>query len=76
MKHSQKSSRSRHFVICALLLFGLLSAPAAQAQTRLIVRDSLGLPGLNLTCALLGCQVLHGLGDPQGQLFVVTFPRF
>ena len=74
MKHSQKSSRSRHFVICALLLFGLLSAPAAQAQTRLIVRDSLGLPGLNLTCALLGCQVLHGLGDPQGQLFVVTFP--
>lgn len=74
MKYTQKSSRSRYFVICALLLFGLLSAPAAQAQTRLIVRDSLGLPGLNLTCALLGCQVLQGLGDPQGQLFVVTFP--
>jgi len=61
-------------VLCALLLFGLLSVPA-QAQTRLIVRDSLGLPGLNLSCALLGCQVLQGLGDPQGQLFVVTFPR-
>ena len=61
-------------MLCALLLFGLLSAPA-QAQTRLIVRDSLGLPGLNLSCALLGCQVLQGLGDPQGQLFVVTFPR-
>lgn len=74
MKCTQKSSRRRHFVLCALLLFGLLSVPA-QAQTRLIVRDSLGLPGLNLSCALLGCQVLHGLGDPQGQLFVVTFPR-
>ena len=75
MKCTQKSSRRRHFVLCALLLFGLLSAPAAQAQTRLIVRDSLGLPGLNLSCALLGCQVLQGLGDPQGQLFVVTFPQ-
>jgi len=23
---------------------------------------------------LLGCQVQNGIGDPQGQLFVVTFP--
>jgi len=27
-----------------------------------------------LTCVVLGCQVLQGLGDPDGQLFVVTFP--
>jgi subtilisin family serine protease len=47
---------------------------AAQAQTRLIVRDSLGLPGLNLTCLLAGCKVADGLGDPNGQLFLVTFP--
>jgi subtilisin family serine protease len=52
----------------------MLCAPAAEAQSRLIVRDSLGLPGLNLTCLLLGCNVVQGLGDPQGQLFVVTFP--
>src|SRR5579872_4455285 len=39
--------------------------------TRLIVRDSLGLGGLNLTCLLLGCKVQKGLGDPNGQLFVV-----
>jgi subtilisin family serine protease len=55
-------------------LLAALCAPAAQAQTRLIVRDSLGLPGLNLTCLLTGCKVVTGLGDPNGQLFVVTFP--
>ena len=59
------------FVLMALLAF---SAPSAQAQTRLIVRDSLGLSGIKLTCALLGCDVNGGLGDPQGQLFLVTFP--
>jgi subtilisin family serine protease len=42
--------------------------------TRLIVRDTLGLPGLNLTCILLGCKVQQGLGDPDGQLFLVTLP--
>jgi len=61
-------------VLCLLVLLGVTSAPAAQAQTRLVVRDSLGLPGLNLTCLLLGCKVVHGLGDPQGQLFLITFP--
>ena len=55
-------------------MLSLLAAPAAQAQARLVVRDSLGLQGLNLTCLLLGCQVKQSIGDPQGQLFVVTFP--
>ena len=61
-------------VPCLLLLLAALCAPAAQAQTRLIVRDSLGLPGINLTCLLTGCKVVTGLGDPNGQLFLVTFP--
>src|SRR5215813_14850464 len=74
MKDIKKSGSKRYIVIIALMLLAALAAPAAQAQTRLVVRDSLGLPGINLTCALLGCQVLQGLGDPQGQLFVVTFP--
>lgn len=60
--------------ICLLVVLISMSAPAAQAQTRLIVRDSLGLPGLNLTCVVLGCKVVGGLGDPQGQLFLITFP--
>ena len=38
------------------------------------MRDSLGLPGLNVTCLLTGCKVVSGLGDPDGQLFLVTFP--
>ena len=59
---------------CLALLAVSVCAPAAQAQTRLIVRDSLGLPGLNLTCLLTGCSVVGNLGDPNGQLFLVTFP--
>jgi subtilisin family serine protease len=57
-----------------LLLLTFLCAPAAEAQTRVIVRDSLGLPGINLSCLLAGCNVVTGLGDPDGQLFLVTFP--
>jgi subtilisin family serine protease len=61
-------------VVLIMLALLTLCAPSAQAQTRLIVRDSLGLSGIKLTCALLGCNVAGGIGDPQGQLFVVTFP--
>lgn len=50
----------------AQLLGGLLST------NRYIVRDTQGLLGLNLTCLLFGCKVLEGIGDPDGQLFVVT----
>lgn len=65
----------RHAVVIALLLALVVgSTSSVQAQTRLVVRDSLGLPGINLTCALLGCKVTRGLGDPQGQLFLVTLP--
>jgi subtilisin family serine protease len=59
---------------CLLLVLASLCAPPAQAQTRLIVRDSLGLPGVDLSCLLAGCKVVTGLGDPEGQLFLVTFP--
>jgi subtilisin family serine protease len=59
---------------CLVLMLTSFGASAAQAQTRVIVRDSLGLPGLNLSCLLTGCKVVTGLGDPDGQLFLVTFP--
>src|SRR5262249_19346530 len=39
--------------------------------TRVVVGHSRGLSGINLTCSLLGCQVVRGIGDPGGQLFVV-----
>src|SRR5580693_8195456 len=68
--------RRRAGIAASLLLLVVTAfcAPSAEAQTRLIVRDSLGLPGLNLTCLLTGCKVVEGLGDPNGQLFLVTLP--
>src|SRR5438309_11818851 len=71
----RRSSSKRWVVVIGLLLFLIpLCAPSAHAQARLVVRDSLGLSGINLTCELLGCNVVRNLGDPQGQLFLVTFP--
>jgi subtilisin family serine protease len=61
----------------AQLLGGLLgsnSNSASQPQTRLIVRDTLGLTNLLNLCKLLNCTVDHGLGDPDGQLFLVKLP--
>jgi subtilisin family serine protease len=73
--HGGRSSSKRWAVVIGLLLLLIpLCAPPAHAQTRLVVRDSLGLSGINLTCQLLGCNVVRNLGDPQGQLFLVTFP--
>jgi subtilisin family serine protease len=76
MHQTTVNSRAASFakVACLLLLLASFYAPAAQGQTRLVVRDSLGLPGINLTCLLTGCKVVTGLGDPNGQLFLVTLP--
>jgi subtilisin family serine protease len=71
---SNRSLRRAGLVPCLLLLLTAFCAPVAEAQTRLIVRDSLGLGTLNLTCLLTGCKVIGGLGDPNGQLFLITFP--
>jgi len=57
-----------------MLPFILLAAAATPsvAQQRIIVRDQLGLSGLNTTCLLLNCKVSVSLGDPSGQLFLIT----
>ena len=57
--------------ILFLILLTTAARPAA-AQQRLIVRDTLGSNGLQVTCLLLNCRVGSNLGDPAGQLFVVT----
>lgn len=64
--------RQRFIAIAALLW--MLAAPAvSSAATRLIVRtQSLSL--LQSVCGLLGCKVEYGLGDPLGQVFLVTSP--
>jgi subtilisin family serine protease len=43
-------------------------------QTRLVVRDTLGLNNILNLCGLLGCSTVRGLGDPDGQLFMITIP--
>jgi subtilisin family serine protease len=76
MKKQTQQTRTNGtgWLACLVLLVVSVCTPAAQAQTRLIVTDSLGLPGINLTCLLTGCTVVRGLGDPNGQLFLVTLP--
>jgi hypothetical protein len=54
-----------------LVLLAVCGQPA-HAETRYIVRDILGLKALNLSCLLTGCSVLGSIGDPSGQLFIVT----
>lgn len=64
--------RNRYLLLATFLL-GIAVAPHANAQqSRLIVRDTLGLQHLNFLCPLLGCNVIRGLGDPLQQLFVVA----
>jgi len=66
--------------ICAMLALALALGVGAQdlsaqsPQTRLVVRDNLGLAGVLNLCGLLGCSQVEGLGDPQGQLFMIQVP--
>ncbi len=64
----------KHLGLSLFLLMTIFSASRAAADTRLIVRDKLGLSHLKLTCLLLGCNVVGGLGDDQGQVFLITVP--
>lgn len=63
-----------------VMLLLCLAAPSLSAQTaaapqaRLVVRDNLGLTGILNLCDLLGCSQVEGLGDPQGQLFMIQIP--
>ncbi len=68
-------SCAAYFVLLLLLCFGAQSLTAQTAQpTRLVVRDSLGLNGILNLCNLLGCSTVRGLGDPNGQLFMIETP--
>src|SRR5262245_53022452 len=72
---SRKMSPLQRVVWLAAIACLLLSATPAHAATRLIVRVQTGLPGVQLLCRLLGCTVQYNLGDPLGQVFLVTAPN-
>ena len=62
-------------LVTALVAFSLPAYASAQTpQTRLVVRDNLGLTGVLNLCALLGCSKVQAIGDPQGQLFMIQTP--
>ena len=54
------------------VLVTLFSPPAEAAGTRVIVRVNGGATVIQGICALLRCTVNFGLGDPAGQVFLVT----
>lgn len=56
--------------ILPLILLAALVTPSS-AQQGIIVRDTLGLQGLNVTCLVLKCRVSTKLGDPAGQVFLI-----
>jgi subtilisin family serine protease len=60
----------RHCWTLLILIWSVL--PKANAQQGIIVRDALGATGLNATCLVLNCQVSLNLGDPAGQVFLIT----
>jgi len=64
----------KRFLWLFILIFTTAAAVPAAADTRIIVRDTLGSAAMNIACTLLGCNVQRGLGDPDGQLFLVTLP--
>src|SRR5882672_2633791 len=83
-KTNEKESHplaSRGLLAVFLLLCFTTQSLSAQTQpapkppqTRLVVRDSLGLSGILNLCRLLGCSSASSLGDPQGQLFMIQIP--
>ena len=64
--------RSRNHIAVSCALFLAITAYAAGAQSRVIVRDSLGELALQTTCMLLHCTVNEGLDGSLGSLFLVT----
>ena len=61
----------KHRLLVSFLFLAIASGPAI-AQNRVIVRDSLGLHGLQLTCLLVSCNIVEGVDGTLGQVFVVV----
>ncbi len=62
--------KRRAFLAC-ILACAFCSLPI-QASSRAIVRIEGGARALSSVCALLGCSVTQSIGDPLGQVFLVS----
>jgi Subtilase family len=68
--------RNRAWLVAVLLVMLWTTTPA-KADTRIIIRTTLGLHGLQQLCNTLPlpvCSVVGSLADPLNQLFLVTTP--
>jgi subtilisin family serine protease len=62
----------RHLLVLSLVMSIFLASKPAAAQGRVIVRTTLGLPGLSVACSLAGCTVTQSLDGSLGQVYLVT----
>src|SRR6266567_8472900 len=74
----QEESMRRHgkafSLLLSFVLFFAISSVPAGAQSRVIVRDSLGQSALRLTCVLLNCSIVETIDGTLNQVFLVTLP--
>jgi hypothetical protein len=57
--------------LVSVLVCAIFSDPL-QASSRVIVRVASGISAVSNLCGLVGCTVVRDLGDPLGQVFLVT----
>jgi len=62
----------KSLVIVTVIMSVFLATKPAAAQNRVIVHDTLGISGINLSCLLAGCSVAETLDGTEGQVFLVT----
>lgn len=62
----------KHLLTITVIMSLILAGRPAIAQTRVIVRDTGGLLGIQNSCGKVGCAVNYGLDGTIGQLFLVT----
>jgi len=62
----------KHRLLVSFILFLASSSGPTAALNRVIVRDSLGLHGLQFTCLLVSCNIVNGVDGTLGQVFVVA----
>jgi subtilisin family serine protease len=75
-KRKKRLGMKLRTIFCALFGLFLLATPSTRiaAQSRVIVRDSLGQTALQTTCFLLHCKIIEGVDGSLGQVFLVQGP--
>jgi hypothetical protein len=71
---TKRSGAIRRRTFLAGLLLTLLCAASAKAQNGVIVRTTLGLPGLQLLCLTQNCTVVGALDGTINQVFLLSTP--